>query len=257
MSKFWSTGSISSSSSSDSEDEGNADNDWPEKEETQKNSRDALSHDPNLAWDTIKGKQEFIEPLKSSNSKPPDCTRIVCMSDTHGKHREIYLPPGDILIHGGDFTKSGEPGNIRDLDRYFGETNYDEIICIAGNHDMTLHPEFYESNWKRFHNKKFTASGTSFKNCTYLEDASHTTGDGLDVYGSPWSPFFFGWAFNLDRGAPIKAVWDKIPDATDLLITHGPPLGRGDLTADNGRVGCYDLLVAVQERVKPRLHIFG
>mmetsp|Transcript_132340 Transcript_132340/g.197196 ORF Transcript_132340/g.197196 Transcript_132340/m.197196 type:complete len:389 (+) Transcript_132340:122-1288(+) len=258
MSKFWSSGSNSSSSTSESEnDDGNEENDWSETNESDVVSRDSLSQDPDLAWDAIKEKQEFMEPLQSSNKKPPNSTRIVCMSDTHGKHREIHLPAGDLLIHGGDFTKSGEPGNIRDLDRFFGEAHFEEIICIAGNHDMTMHPEFYDRNWERFHKQKFQSSKTRFDNCTYLEDASCTTRNGLDVYGSPWSPVFFDWAFNLDRGAPIREMWDKIPDTTDLLITHGPPLGRGDLTNEKIRAGCYDLLIAVQERVKPRLHIFG
>jgi hypothetical protein len=91
----------------------------------------------------------------------------------------------------------------------------------------------------------------------YLKDSSHTTKHGIEVHGSPWSPEFFDWAFNLPRGAPIRGIWDKIPLATDVLITHGPPLGRGDLTPHNGRAGCYDLLVAVQERIKPRVHVFG
>jgi hypothetical protein len=127
MSKFWSSGGSSSSSTSESENEGNEDNNWPETNESKEVSMDVLSYDPDLAWDTIKENQEFIEPLKSSNTKPSDSTRIVCISDTHGKHREICLPPGDVLIHGGDFTKSGEPGNIRDLNRFFGESNFDEM----------------------------------------------------------------------------------------------------------------------------------
>ena len=38
---------------------------------------------------------------------------------------------------------------------------------------------------------------------------------------------------------------------------HGPPLGRGDQCHHGGRAGCYDLLKAVQGKVKPRLHVFG
>ena len=50
-----------------------------------------------------------------------------------------------------------------------------------------------------------------------------------------------------------------------MLITHGPPLGRGDrvcgpkLPGGGGiqRVGCVDLLDEVQTRVRPRVHVFG
>lgn len=31
--------------------------------------------------------------------------KFVCISDTHGYN--IPLPPGDVLIHCGDFTKNG------------------------------------------------------------------------------------------------------------------------------------------------------
>ena len=35
--------------------------------------------------------------------------RIACISDTHGRHRSVRVPPCDVLIHGGDFTNVGEP----------------------------------------------------------------------------------------------------------------------------------------------------
>ena len=43
----------------------------------------------------------------------------------------------------------------------------------------------------------------------------------------------------------------------DILITHGPPLGHGDLCSDGGRAGCYDLLNIVQKKIKPKYHVFG
>ena len=34
--------------------------------------------------------------------------KILLLSDTHGKHRELTdMPPADILVHSGDFTLSG------------------------------------------------------------------------------------------------------------------------------------------------------
>jgi hypothetical protein len=255
MSKFWSTGT--SSSSSDEEGEGEDSVAWDDKE--QDASIEAMSEDPNAVWKQIRGEQVFREPLQSTTAKTADCTRIVCISDTHGKHRDISLPGGDILIHGGDFSKSGEVGSIQDLSSYFRDSGFEEVICIAGNHDMTLHPEYYQNNWGRFHHEKFDCdlAQESLKHCIYLKDSSYTTKKEIEVFGSPWSPEFFDWAFNLPRGASIREVWDKIPSSTDVLITHGPPLGRGDVYGDNGRAGCHDLLVAVQEIIRPRVHIFG
>lgn len=73
--------------------------------------------------------------------------------------------------------------------------------------------------------------------CDYLCD-SGTTVDGVSVWGSPWQPAFHDWAFNLPRGDACRAKWQLIPADTDVLITHGPPLGHGDLCLGGHRAGC-------------------
>ena len=80
----------------------------------------------------------------------------------------------------------------------------------------------------------------------------------MKFYGSPQQPAFFDWAFNVERGpAKIGKFGERIPADTDVLVTHGPPLGRGDLCSSGLRAGCVDLLQHVQQRVKPKLHVFG
>jgi Icc-related predicted phosphoesterase len=80
---------------------------------------------------------------------------------------------------------------------------------------------------------------------------------GIKFYGTPWQPEFHRWAFNLPRGRPILDKWNLIPADTDILITHTPPVGFGDLTATGIRAGCVDLLNTIQQRVKPKYSIFG
>lgn len=70
-------------------------------------------------------------------------------------------------------------------------------------------------------------------------------------------PEFGNWAFNLPRGEECLSKWDLIPDDTDILITHTPPLGHGDLVCSGVRAGCVELLSTVQNRVKPKYHLFG
>lgn len=70
-------------------------------------------------------------------------------------------------------------------------------------------------------------------------------------------PEFGGWGFNLPRGEPCRKVWKKIPEGIDILITHGPPIGHGDLCSSHLRAGCVDLLREIQERVRPKYHLFG
>ena len=83
-------------------------------------------------------------------------------------------------------------------------------------------------------------------------------GGGVRVWGAPWQPVF-GGAFNLARGPPLAARWALIPDGVDVLLTHGPPLGHGDLLkTGRRREGCLDLLEAVSTRLwPPRYHVFG
>ena len=44
-----------------------------------------------------------------------------------------------------------------------------------------------------------------------------------------------------------------VPEQLDVLVTHGPPLGRGD---SDKRIGCPELLKRVQAS-RPRVHVFG
>ena len=222
----------------------------------------------------------------SSLSVRSSCTRIVCMSDTHGKHRDIpFLPSGDILVHAGDFTKCGEMDAVIDLSRYFaqhqqeaaGAGGFHDVVCIAGNHDVTFQEEYYKKTWSRhcLGNWDPTTTREALQNCTYLEDSNraipvrfnNNSDDGysdrlkqptITFHGSPWTPKFFNWAFNLKRGEALQEMWSKIPTHdTDVLVTHGPPYGRGDMTLHSGHFGCQDLLQEIQQRVKPRLHIYG
>ena len=55
----------------------------------------------------------------------------------------------------------------------------------------------------------------------------------------------------------ILEKWNMIPEDTDILITHSPPLGYGDLNDKNEHRGCSELLNTIQFRVKPMYHIYG
>ena len=41
--------------------------------------------------------------------------RIVHISDTHGLHRNVSVPWGDVLVHSGDFTNRGEKHQVLDF----------------------------------------------------------------------------------------------------------------------------------------------
>jgi Icc-related predicted phosphoesterase len=167
---------------------------------------------------------------------------IVAISDTHGFHESVDIPAGDILIHAGDLTRHGEMGEVKEFNDFLGGLPHPVKIVIAGNHDFC-----FESDPERCRN--------NLTNAIYLQDQAVTV-EGVRFYGSPWQPWFFDWAFNLQRGPEIRAKWDLIPEDTDVLITHGPPFGHGDRTLRGEQVGCQDLLEVV-EQIQPKFHIFG
>lgn len=175
--------------------------------------------------------------------------KIICISDTHCQLSDIRVPGGknDILIHAGDSTYRGDIAELTKFNEDLGKLPHKYKIVISGNHDWLFQTDP-------------SLARSLMTNCTYLQDESIII-EGLKIYGAPWQPEFGGWAFNLPRGIPLREKWALIPPDTDILVTHGPPLGQGDMTLSyNGfpreQVGCWDLATVIQQ-IKPKLHIFG
>lgn len=169
--------------------------------------------------------------------------RIVAIADTHGYHSKLRVPDGDLLIHAGDLTQRGKLKQLEEVRDWLLSLPHAHKVVIAGNHDFALQKQREE------------ARALFGPPLIYLEDQLATVA-GLRIWGSPWQPWFYDWAFNLHRGAEIAAKWALIPEGVDVLVTHGPPANHGDKCYDGRRVGCEDLLVELG-RVKPRLHLFG
>lgn len=90
-----------------------------------------------------------------------------------------------------------------------------------------------------------------------VQNHQSPTYENLTIFGSPYQPWFFDWAFNLSRKRPeaetnpnpaaedevaregndgadtsefkcCREAWATMDPSCDILITHGPPLGHGD-----------------------------
>ena len=67
----------------------------------------------------------------------PDSLTIVLISDTHELHREVNIPPGDLLIHAGDFTmNSMSAEKLIDFNEWLGDLPHALRVVIPGNHDF-------------------------------------------------------------------------------------------------------------------------
>lgn len=170
--------------------------------------------------------------------------KLVFISDTHGLHHQLQLPQGDVILHAGDVSSRGTEKEIIEFLEWFGKLDYQHKIFIAGNHDF-----FFENG----PSEKIAAMIPPSVN--YLNDSGITI-EGIKIWGSPITPWFFDWAFNRKRGEEIKKHWDLIPENTDILVTHGPVHGILDDTIKGEAVGCKELLKKIKETTI-QLHVFG
>lgn len=154
------------------------------------------------------------------------------------------MPPGDILIHTGDFTNfysSLEDGE--DFNKWLGRQPFKYKLVLSGNHDYFLTPR------QRKRNKELLSNATH-----YLEDSAVEI-EGLKFWGSPWhvhreSILYWANNFGCDEQA-IREKWNIIPADTDILLTHFPSFGT--VTTE----GCPYLTKTILEKIRPKIHIFG
>lgn len=177
--------------------------------------------------------------------------KIVALSDTHGFHKNLKIPDGDMLIHAGDFSMRAKLNDVVQFAEWFKKQPHQYKIVVAGNHDV------YCDGQKEWTKEEFFPA-------IYL-DHEEATVHGYKVFGSPYSSCIYEpspWSFDYPpKGPRSKALWSQIPEFTDILITHGPPKGVGDWVPDihpkeDHNVGDANLLYYVKQRL-PRVHIFG
>ncbi len=181
--------------------------------------------------------------------------RIVAISDTHQAYLQ-NLPEGDLLIHSGDFSLL--PKNVSsnrelmlseltDLRDWFLslKDKYQHIILVPGNHDWIFEVDYeFASHF---------LEGVIVLNDRQIEI------DGIKIWGSPINLEYRDWAFNRAAGEEILKHWRAIPKDTDILITHGPPLGvldRAFPEKNSPELGDIDLLNTVN-KLNLKAHIFG
>jgi Icc-related predicted phosphoesterase len=174
--------------------------------------------------------------------------QISAVSDLHGFLPDI--PPCDLLLIAGDVTPATNHGLAfqaewlnTDFRFWLESVPAQQIVFIAGNHDLV----FQHEPW-------LVPKGLR---AVYLQDAAFVW-QGLKIWGTPWQPWFFDWAFNL-REPELKAKWDLIPEGTDILVVHGPPHGYGDGVPERDAIrhaGSPSLLARIKE-IAPKLVVFG
>ena len=109
--------------------------------------------------------------------------RMVCISDTHNRHRELTLPSGDVLIHAGDACLRGTLEEFIAFANWFGAQPHPYKLFVPGNHDFCVERD------AALCRNLLTKAGARL-----LIDQAVTI-NGVKFYGSPWVPNLSGSAF--------------------------------------------------------------
>jgi len=178
--------------------------------------------------------------------------KIWHISDTHTFHDLLEVPQGvDMVIHSGDCSNPRDPYNnepeVRKFIDWFSSLDIKYKVYVAGNHDTSIERGLVTKD-------DFDQNGIY-----YLENTSIEI-EGLKIFGSPHTPLFGNWAFMKARHK-LDRVWNNaIPDDSDIVVVHGPPMGVLDLSYNrNGRLErCGDKsLMNKLKMVKPKFMMFG
>lgn len=177
--------------------------------------------------------------------------KIWHISDSHQLHHQLVPPSNvDVVVHSGDAANKNDPfineHELRNFLEWFAALPVKTKIFVPGNHDISLERNLVLT-------REIESLGV-----IPLIDAGVTI-DGVNFWGSPWVPRYGNWSWMTSRET-LNRKWEKIPQSTDVLITHGPPFAILDSTYGNSHeyenVGCR----ALQKRIfrdPPLLHLFG
>ena len=150
--------------------------------------------------------------------------KILQISDTHNRHRLLTnLPAADVIVHCGDFADNGTEDEVVDFLNWYIDLPYKYKIFVTGNHDLCL--------WDAKDIEDLP------ENVFFLQDR------GVTIEGVK----FFGIAYNHSERL--------IPEGTDIVITHEPPIMILDESAGI-HWGNVPLFKRIME-VRPRYHLFG
>ncbi|KAH6856795.1 Metallo-dependent phosphatase-like protein [Chaetomium sp. MPI-CAGE-AT-0009] len=204
-----------------------------------------------LQWLTRLLYRHLLLPLRGHPFHPPRGRRrirVVCLSDTHNLVPGYAVPEGDLLVHAGDLTVDGTPAEIQAQVDWLRGLPHGYKVVVGGNHDGWL------DEGVRKEMGGGGGEGVDWTGVEYLCDRgvelAFEGGRRLNVYGwgaVPWCGEGFALQYQREKH-PWKG---RVPEETDVLVTHTPPRHHLDLG-----LGCDGLLDEVW-RVKPKLHIFG
>ena len=188
--------------------------------------------------------------------------KLLLFSDLHGHLiPKEKLEKADLCLISGDICPHFPTYHVGDSDDCFGQSKWlstsfkpwidslpvDKTYFCWGNHDWVGEKDYLLPSFANPINKI---------NCVQDDFIIYK---GLKIWFSPWSNFFFNWAFNApesDGEKWLENLYKKIPNDTDIIVSHGPCHGFGDLTPRLENVGSIALYNRILE-INPKLLVVG
>jgi Icc-related predicted phosphoesterase len=171
------------------------------------------------------------------------------MSDTHSQTLDV-LEECDILIHCGDFSNLGKLDEVSFFDREIGRLKsigrIKKAIVVPGNHDLSF---------DMIKNQFNLNIAPNLQNVDHLLIHDYLEVDGLTIFGTPFVPTFYDWAFMRDE-VDLFPIYSQIPPDLDILICHGPPRGILD-TNERGESCGSAAMASLIEDLAPKYMAFG
>ncbi|KAJ8507169.1 hypothetical protein ONZ45_g10421 [Pleurotus djamor] len=191
-------------------------------------------------------------------------TRFVCLSDTHSRVF-TQIPTGDVLIHAGDLSSWGYTAHLEETIDWLKTLDHPIKLIVADEELFKRYGNPLQGHDPRdkLEVAREVVLGDEAKaaGIRYLEHeaCTITTPSGISwkVYGSPAAPEYSSGAFQYRTDDQADAIYARIPEETQILITHTPPHGVLDLTRKSMRAGCHCLSHRLTELTACRLHVFG
>lgn len=196
---------------------------------------------------------------------------IAAMSDLHGYLPKTELPLADVYCICGDIVpldvQSDMVSSIAWLCTQFfpwvESLPCEKVFLVAGNHDFIFEYLGIDRNGQHRKPKRVLQKLMAPSKLTLLED-TEVMYKGYRFYGAPWCPDLSRWAFYKPSGE-LSAKFNKIPEGTDVLMTHCPPalnnfgtVLQQDVYNYGAKYGSHELADAISNKViAPRLNIFG
>lgn len=188
--------------------------------------------------------------------------RILALSDLHGCLIPLdKIEPADLCLISGDICPHFGKSRAGSIEDYLGQAQWlssvfkpwidslpvKQTYFCWGNHDFV---------GEKLHLLPSFANPKNKVNCVQDDFIVYK---GLKIWFSPWSLYFFNWAFNApeENGEKwLEELYAKIPNDTDIIVSHGPPHGFGDLTQTLESVGSLALYNKIIE-INPKLLVCG